>query len=388
MGWSAFRQTGLTFHNPNQSVKGYTLFVPTRAEDVYLIDMAGQIVKTWRFDDVEPGLPKLLSNGHLLLSCTDKATAARARQLEKDDYSDLELLALRLGGGYNTLREYDFEGNLLWSYSTATMHHDFHLCPNGDILAPHWEVMPDEAAKKVRGGVKKRGKQSPMFGDNIIRVNRAGEEVERWRLWQMFDPRKDPINPMVSRLEWMHVNSVDLSEEGQLLVSCRHNSRVALIDMAAHEITWKYAEPEISLQHHATFVPGGNIQVFDNSLHKALGSATSQILEIDPKSNDIVWRYQPAVPEQFFSGHLGGAQRLPLGNVLVCEGTSGRLFEVTRKGEIVWEWINPFVFGTPDGRQFTWIYRAYRYPMDYPGLQGKELNPEAYRGLNVAHGLG
>ena len=295
MGWSPFRQTGLTFHNPNQSIKGYTLFTPIHAEDIYLIDMSGQIVKTWRFEDIEPGLPKLLPNGHLMLSGTDKETAARARQLEKEDYSDLELLALRLGGAYNSLREYDFEGNLLWSYRTATMHHDFHICDNGDILMPHWEVMPSEAAKKVQGGFK--------------------------------------------------------------------------------------------LQHHATFVPGGNIQVFDNCMHKALSGPTSQIVEINPQNNEIVWRYKPAVPEQFFSGHLGGAQRLPLGNVLICEGTSGRLFEVTRKGEIVWEWINPFVLGTPDGRQFTWIYRAYRYPMDYPGLQGKALHPDAYRALNMAHGL-
>ena len=136
MGWSAFRQTGLTFHNPNQSVKGYTLFVSVGADDIYMIDMNGRIVKAWRFDDVDLGLVKLLPNGNLLLSCTDKETNERARQLEKDDRSDLELRGLRLGGGYNTLREYDFEGNLLWSYRTATMHHNFHLCTNGDIITP------------------------------------------------------------------------------------------------------------------------------------------------------------------------------------------------------------------------------------------------------------
>ena len=118
-----------------------------------------------------------------------------------------------------------------------------------------------------------------------------------------------------------------------------------------------------------------------------MGGFTSQILEIDPKINEIVWRYQPAVPEQFFSGHMGAAQRLAMGNVLICESTSGRLFEVTRKGEIAWEWITPFVSGTADGRQFTWIYRAYRYPVDYPGLQGQTLDPDTYHALNTAHGL-
>jgi hypothetical protein len=29
-------------------------------------------------------------------------------------------------------------------------------------------------------------------------------------------------------------------------------------------------------------------------------------------------------PEHFFSGHISGAERQPNGNVLVCEGASGR----------------------------------------------------------------
>ncbi len=67
MGWSGFRRTGLTFHNPNQSVKGYTLFVPGGADDVYIIDMNGRIVKTWHFTDIDPSLAKLGGVQHLPL---------------------------------------------------------------------------------------------------------------------------------------------------------------------------------------------------------------------------------------------------------------------------------------------------------------------------------
>ena len=64
---------------------------------------------------------------------------------------------------------------------------------------------------------------------------------------------------------------------------------------------------------------------------------------MDPSSGEVVWSFRGAPAHQFFSGHISGASRLPTGNVLVCEGTSGRLFEVTRGGQVVWEWINPFV---------------------------------------------
>jgi hypothetical protein len=43
---------------------------------------------------------------------------------------------------------------------------------------------------------------------------------------------------------------------------------------------------------------------------------------------------------------MGNAQCLPNGNTLITESSFGRFFEVTKEGEIVWEYINPF-FGKP-----------------------------------------
>jgi len=36
------------------------------------------------------------------------------------------------------------------------------------------------------------------------------------------------------------------------------------------------------------------------------------------------------------------ARRLPNGNTFIDEGQSGRLFQVTRDGDIVWEYVNPY----------------------------------------------
>lgn len=53
-----------------------------------------------------------------------------------------------------------------------------------------------------------------------------------------------------------------------------------------------------------------------------------------------VWSY--SAKDSFFSGFISGAHRLPNGNTLVCSGADGRIFEVTRDAEIVWEYQNPF----------------------------------------------
>jgi hypothetical protein len=57
---------------------------------------------------------------------------------------------------------------------------------------------------------------------------------------------------------------------------------------------------------------------------------------------------------------MGIAQRLANGNTLLTESSFGRFFEVTKEGEIVWEYVNPF-FGGPPGWETNQVFRALRY---------------------------
>lgn len=95
-----------------------------------LINRAGQIVKRWQFSDFWPGFGKLLPSGNLMITGSDPELVKQARAAdEKTLLADLTLRLRRLGGGYTILREYDFEGHLLWSYDNPAIHHDFHLTP-------------------------------------------------------------------------------------------------------------------------------------------------------------------------------------------------------------------------------------------------------------------
>ena len=57
---------------------------------------------------------------------------------------------------------------------------------------------------------------------------------------------------------------------------------------------------------------------------------------------------------------MSRCQRLPNGNTLITEADTGRVFEVTRKGEVVWEFGNKW--GSPTAFMGEAIYRAYRVP--------------------------
>jgi hypothetical protein len=134
-------------------------------------------------------------------------------------------------------------------------------------------------------------------------------------------------------------------------------------------------------QHTAHMIPKGlpgegNILVFDNGGLAGFGSLLpgtpafwpvafrnySRAVEYNPISYEKVWEYSNETDNRatggdrrFFSWFISSVQRLPNGNTLITEGHDGRIFEVTRQGEIVWEYFQPFGY----------VYRAYRYPESY-----------------------
>jgi hypothetical protein len=99
----------------------------------------------------------------------------------------------------------------------------------------------------------------------------------------------------------------------------------------------------------------------------------------------ITWSYSAPNPTDFYALNVSGAQRLPNGNTLICDGPHGIFFEVTSGKEVVWKYINPVVASgsltqgdpIPTGQagQENHVFRAYRYAPNYAGLAGKNLTP-------------
>ena len=82
---------------------------------------------------------------------------------------------------------------------------------------------------------------------------------------------------------------------------------------------------------------------------------------------------------QFFSRRISGTHRLATGHTFITSGRPGRFFEVTPKGQIVWEYWNPYA-GTLPGNQPTnnnpySVFRATKIAPDHPALAGRDLTP-------------
>ena len=185
--------------------------------------------------------------------------------------------------------------------------------------------------------------------------------------------------------------------------------------------------------HHVSWIPpglpgAGHLLVFNNGQYLYQRTPQSSILEINgyldangrdtgkyvnppdagyrqerydkdthnqPRqiSNQIVYTYRTLNSHGFFS-HIGSsAQRLPNGNTFICSDTEGHFFEVTPKGELAWEYINPV---TRDGAikvlsdslpMTNSVFRAFRYAADHPAFKGRDLTPTGTITERAAQGL-
>ena len=187
----------------------------------------------------------------------------------------------------------------------------------------------------------------------------------------------------------------------------REANIIFIISKATGKIVWKLGpdydnSPEAKAigwiigQHHCHMVPRGlpgegNILIFDNGGWGGYdvpnpGSPTgvkaalrdhSRVLEIDPVAMKIVWQYTPTEAgflapmdcNRFYSPFISGMQRLPNGNTLITEGSDGRVFEVTKDHELVWEFISPY-WGQK--LPMNMVYRAYRVPYEWVPQLGKQ----------------
>src|SRR5205085_2683663 len=108
-----------------------------------------------------------------------------------------------------------------------------------------------------------------------------------------------------------------------------------MIERPSGNIRWQIGAPPLAQQHDPRPLPNGNILIFDNGTHRRDNPATfSRVIEVDPRTNDIVWQYADQSIFNFFSPYISGAQRLANGNTLICEGCHGRLFDVARVGTV------------------------------------------------------
>jgi hypothetical protein len=147
--------------------------------------------------------------------------------------------------------------------------------------------------------------------------------------------------------------------------------------------------------------PGeGNLTLFNNNIPLGRDSLKySAAFEIKPfvgneghyqlmenkrfGPTEPVWKYVTKDSVSFHAPYVSGVQRMKNGNTFINEGPKGRFFEVTPKGEVVWEYLNQHRgnIHKPNGDPLPydgWNYSSFRanfIPVDHPAIKNKTLIP-------------
>ncbi|MGH0028851.1 MAG: aryl-sulfate sulfotransferase [Myxococcota bacterium] len=323
---------GVVVHDAARVQPGYRLFSADTACEADLIDVDGALVRRWN------GAPcskwshaQLLEDGSLLVAGEHRFDPADP----KPSY----------------LRRYAFDGRLVRHWPIHA-HHDAAPLPDGSLLALVLQEFRDPEV--FAGGV--------VVDNPILPISpqgRSGRPVSLHETMKALDgacPFRTPVESNPGKAEPLHMNSIQWipGPRPQVLISTRHQDCIYRIDWETKRVVWAWGRGELDGPHDATRLANGNVLVFDNGMVRGW----SRVLEVEPGSGRIVWEYPGEGDPPFYTRGRGGSQRLPNGNTLIAESNEGRAFEVTRDGEIVWEYYNPRFI---DGHRAA-IIRMRHYP--------------------------
>ena len=415
--------TGTTIFDPDRTWSGFTVLSPLATQAVPVIDMNGTVVKRWDgFNNSAGGPARVLPGGYVIA-----ASGARPPNQES-----LELV------------ERDFDGKVLWSVS-ARQHHDWQRedFPAG-YYSPGSSPNPQNNDRTLLlthvTHLKPAVADVEIQDDRLIEVSRTNDVLWEWVASDHVDefkfspearkvikagPASNGPSGVAGRrvFDWLHVNSAHYLGPNRwfdagdtrfaptnIIISSREASLLAIVGRDGR-IVWQMG-PDYSAstelrairqvigQHHAHLIPNGlpgagNLLVFDNGGssgygffspigpdgRSALARSTSRVLEINPVTLELVWSY---TNPRFFASNISGAQRLPNGNTLITSGPTGRIFEVTKEGAIVWEYLWPSFGGANNQNS---VYRAYRIPYSWipqlPVPKERKVTPPALGDFRV-----
>lgn len=436
------QQTVGLYLNEESAFNGYTLLAPSSAKTTYLMNNCGEVVHSWDSNYTPGKLAFLMENGDLLRPAQIPNQyfngGGSAGNIERFNWNG-DLIWSYVYSDSLKHSHHDVEimpnGNILviaWEYRSEEEAIENGRNPESLMDGQVWPTQVVEL-------------QPTGFNDAEIVW-----EWHVWdHLIQDFDPTKANFGLVsehpelldinfgteIGQADWIHVNGIDYNENlDQIILSSRHLSEIWIIDhsttteeAASHEggiygkggdFLYRYGNPRAyqqgTLEDKKLFGPhdvrwieegyldAGKIMVFNNGLNRPQGLySTVEVIEppMDYIGNYLLgsnnaygpdtvdWLYPEEPDLTFFSSNISGANRLPNGNTLICEGRFGELIEVNPEGETVWRYVNPMgVFG-PIGQGnppiANSVFQVFRYGPDYPAFENKvlvemgpiELNP-------------
>ncbi|MGF1512048.1 MAG: arylsulfotransferase family protein [Myxococcota bacterium] len=287
-------------------------------------------------------------------------------------------------------------GELIWKVDRAT-HHSLVPAEAGGYWTLgrlYWAAaeepnrLPPFSSSARKGQILKE--------DTLLRISEDGEILEEvsipgLMLGQDVEALLTAIGNTfdsddIDRTEVMHANKVaelpsdfahayPLFAAGDLVVSLRDRNLIMVLDPETKRVKWHQTGPWLR-QHDPEFRPDGRISVFNNNVYRTaylnervvLGTPhQTNIIAVDPVSRETEVLFGEKPGQEMLSVIRGQHEVLDDGGMLITEFDAGRVFEVTRDGKIVWEYVNRY-----DDEFVGEITNGNIYPANYFTVEWEE----------------
>jgi len=240
-------------------------------------------------------------------------------------------------------------------------HHEFLITPEDTALITIYSEVPMDLSSV--GG--------PTYGKVLDGIAQevdieSGKVLFEWHSLEhvaleesYWEPKENQEEPF----DYFHINSIDIHDDGHLLISARRTSTVYKVDRKTGEVLWrlggKWSDFKMGYgartdyQHDARYHSGGILTIFDNG--SAYKDAQSRGIVVEIDEDAMIARLVDAYthPDKIFSDTQGNVQVLANGNVFVGWGSEPYFSEFSRDGKLLFD-----ASFTPELES----YRAFRFP--------------------------
>jgi hypothetical protein len=246
----------------------------------------------------------------------------------------------------------------------GTDEHELQLLENGHSLMIGLDYKTVDMSKLVAGG----NKAATVIGNSVQELDQNHNLIFLWTSWDNYNITDAiGIDLKQATIDYVHMNSIAVDYDSNLVVSSRHLSECTKINRKTGHVMWRLGgkrnqftfvnDPDQnSYQHDIRPVPGmpNHYTLFDDGNYHTpnYSRAVEYVIDTVAMTATNVWEYRHQ-PDRY-TWWMGNAQRLPNGNTFINYGDASlpKATEVTPDGTVVYD--GDFV--SPAN-----CYRAFRF---------------------------
>jgi hypothetical protein len=266
-------------------------------------------------------------------------------------------------------------------------HHEFLISPQDTALITIYDGVPRDLSSF--GGHKDGVAVQGIVQELDIET---GKVLFEWHSIDHVDLDESYVKPgqtytgtnSGSKLDYFHINSIDVDHDKNLLVSARTTSAVYKIDRNSGQVIWRLGGKKsdfemgpgarFAYQHDARRLPGGTITIFDNGttvfengLPKTVEESRAIVLKLDER------KMKASLVREYSNGQhadaAGNMQVLPNGDVFVGWGRAVSFSEFSHDGKLLFD---ARLIGDPSYKTFRFPWSAR--PADRPAAAAERTS--------------